>query len=160
MLVVAAVAAIALVAAVAIVVVLNSGNGTDPAAGNGGGSGGTTGGQTTPQQTEEERRFQEGDPEKTIPVSECTSASEYYDQTGRNRGAVMLPDFYDVHIDSVKACIREAGWSYDENLTYVDEVLKGKDMVVDQSPAAFEAYNPRRDDVIELTVSTGLEPEE
>ncbi|WP_059010864.1 protein kinase domain-containing protein [Streptomyces specialis] len=157
--VLAAVVAIAVVAAVAVVVVLN----------NGGGDGGTAeadGGTGTEQSTEPEggddggrteRRYQEGDPTRTINSSECVGAVDYGDQEN-HPGAVMMPDFYDIHIDSVKECIRDAGWSYDEELVYKDEVLKGEGMVVDQSPRAYGPYNPEEDGPIVLTVSTGYEP--
>ncbi|MEO3751572.1 protein kinase [Streptomyces sp. B6B3] len=161
MVVAASVVAIALVAVVAVVVILNGGDdGGDPQADPGGG-GEQTGGEptreSTAEATEDEPRFQPGDPNKTIDASECTDAYEYYDQD-EYPGAVQLPDFYDVHIDSVKACIRAAGWTYDEDITYKDEVLKGEGMVVDQTPAEFEPFIPD-EDVIKLTVSTGHEPE-
>lgn len=165
--VVAAVAAIALVAVVAIVVVANSGGGDDKPEGGGGNSqgteiaapGGNSGDPDDPEDPETpERRYQEGDPERTIETTECTNASQYWNQE-ENEGAVTMPDFYDVHIDSVKECLRAAGWAYDEDLTYKDEVLKGDGMVVGQSPEANEPYDPNAEDFyIELVVSTGLEP--
>ncbi|TNM30289.1 protein kinase domain-containing protein [Streptomyces sedi] len=162
MVVVAAVAAIALIATVAIVVVTNSGDDDkEPEAGPSGENStdvAAPGGNDGESEEEPERRYKEGDPEKTIDATKCTHASEYWDQE-ENEGAVVMPDFYDVHIDSVKECIRAAGWSYEENLTYKDEVLKGEGMVVGQNPEAHDAYNPEDDDFyIELVVSTGLEP--
>jgi eukaryotic-like serine/threonine-protein kinase len=158
MVVVASVVAITLVAAIAVVVILNSGA-------DGGGAR-ADGEKTTPPASgdsttaspsvEDTPRFESGDPTQTIDPDECAQADEWYDQES-DPGALTMPDFYDVHIDSVKACIQAAGWVYDEDLTYKDEVLKGEGMVVDQSPEAFEPYNPDKD-TIELTVSTGMEP--
>ncbi|RMI38977.1 Stk1 family PASTA domain-containing Ser/Thr kinase [Streptomyces triticirhizae] len=165
MVVVAAVAAIALVAVVAIVVVANNNGGKneDPEAG-GGATGEATdvnppgGNNGESEDPTPERRYQEGDPERTIDAAECTNASRHWNQD-ENPGAVMMPDFYDVHIDSVKDCLRAAGWAYDEDLTYRDEVLKGDGMVVGQNPEANEPYDPEAENFyIELVVSTGLEP--
>ncbi|WP_049575549.1 protein kinase domain-containing protein [Streptomyces sp. SBT349] len=154
----AAVVAIALVAAVAIVVVLtNGGDETDDAGDTTGSSqepGGDGGGEEPT--AEESPRFTEGDPEQAIDPTECTHANEYYDQEA-NPGAFVMPDFYDWHIDSVKQCIRDAGWSYDEDVEYKDEVIKGEGMVVAQTPAFGEPYTPDEDDIT-LTVSTGREP--
>ncbi|MGP3969657.1 protein kinase domain-containing protein [Streptomyces sp. 6N223] len=161
MVVAASVVAIALVAAIAVVVILNNGDGNaqadDEETTQSGEPTGEKTGETTPSPTgEESPRYQTGDPTKTIDASECTDADEWYDQDAEP-GAVTMPDFYDVHIDSVKACIQAAGWFYEEELTYKDEVLKGEGMVVEQSPEAWEPFNPE-EDTIELTVSTGLEP--
>ncbi|WP_062209921.1 Stk1 family PASTA domain-containing Ser/Thr kinase [Streptomyces sp. NBRC 109706] len=167
MVVVAAVAAIALIATIAIVVIVNGGDDKDddPQAGGSGGSQGTEiepepggdGGQgeeTEPAQ----RRYVEGDPEKTIETSKCTGANDHWNQD-EHEGAVMMPDFYGIHINSVKDCLRAAGWAYDEDLVYKDETLKGDGMVVAQEPEANEPYDPEEDGFyIQLVVSTGLEP--
>ncbi|MBL1066045.1 protein kinase [Streptomyces sp. 7-21] len=156
----ASVIAIAVVAAVAIVVVVNSGGGNGGENTEADGENSSTvepgNGENTEEEQQRERRFREGDPSKTIDPEECTEAGEYWDQE-EEPGALMMPDFYDVHIDSAKECIRAAGWVLDEDLNYRDEVLKGRDMVVDQSPAAGDPYNPEEDGPIELTVSTGQE---
>ncbi|MDT0267029.1 protein kinase [Streptomyces sp. DSM 44915] len=164
---VAAVAAIVLVAAVAIVVIANNGGGGDEQPEADGDTtqgteievpGGNGGGDEEPEPTARERRYQEGDPEKTIDPNKCVNASPYWDQDD-HEGAVSMPDFYDVHIDSVKECLRAAGWAYEEDLTYKDEVLKGEGMVVGQNPGAHDPYDPEDDDLyIELIVSTGQEP--
>ncbi|UED85419.1 Stk1 family PASTA domain-containing Ser/Thr kinase [Streptomyces profundus] len=164
---VAAVSAIALVAAIAIVVLVNGGDDkTDDQAGSGGG--GSQGTEIEPEpggdggQGEEterpERRYVEGDPEQAIDTNKCTRANDYWDQDD-HEGAVVMPDFYGFHINSVKDCLRAAGWAYEEDLTYKDETLKGDGMVVSQTPEAHEPYDPEDDDLyIELVVSTGLEP--
>nr|WP_223290861.1 protein kinase [Streptomyces avicenniae] len=161
-LVVAAVVAITLVASLAIVaVVMSRGGDDDPQAG---GTGEATTETVTPGDDgapepgdDDEPRFQPGDPERTIEASACVGASDHYDQEA-NSGAISMPDFYDRHIDSVKECIRAAGWTYDDNLRYRDEVLKGEGMVLDQEPTVGQPYNPEEDGPIVLTVSTGREP--
>ncbi|MDT0342256.1 protein kinase domain-containing protein [Streptomyces litchfieldiae] len=158
----AAVVAIALVAAVAIFVVVNSGGGDSDQAGDSSGQSGSPGGEDpseepSAEETEREPRYNPGNPEQVIESTECQGAIDYYDQE-QYPGAISMPDFYDYHIDSVKSCIRDAGWSYDEDLTYEDEVLKGDGMVTGQSPRPGEPYIPGESDPIELTVSTGNEP--
>jgi serine/threonine protein kinase len=140
------------VAAVAAVAVLRGGDD-----GTGGGGGATAGADPAP--SPRERRFREGDPEAVIPVSVCTDPEPYQDPDGAE-GLVWMPDFYDVHIDSVVACLEEAGWTYETDFRYVDETLKGRDMVVDQEPAAFDPFDPTDPDTpVVLTVSTGWEPQ-
>ncbi|MGP4109540.1 protein kinase domain-containing protein [Streptomyces sp. 4N509B] len=162
MVMIASVAAMAVVAVVAVVVILSSGGGggeeEDP---QGGGTGqeqadAGTGGEEDPTEEptgEDEPRYNPGDPEQTIEASACTNAVESYDE----EGSYNMPDFYGFHIDSVKDCIRAAGWTYDEEIIYEDEVLKGDGMVIDQTPAEFDPYDPE-EDTITLTVSTGNEP--
>ncbi|ONK12907.1 Stk1 family PASTA domain-containing Ser/Thr kinase [Streptomyces sp. MP131-18] len=156
----AAAVAIALVAVVAVVVMMSGGDdgGGGQAEGDPSGQSAGQGEEPDPSQepTEREPRYTPGDPEQAIETSACVGAGDYYNQE-ENPGAVSTPDFYDFHIDSVKACMREAGWTYNENLNYKDEVIKGDGMVVDQSPAPGEPYVPGEDE-IELTVSTGNEP--
>ncbi|UCM89015.1 Stk1 family PASTA domain-containing Ser/Thr kinase [Streptomyces marincola] len=157
----AAVVATALVAAVAVLALMNGGDdggGEDQAGGSGGstGQGGDAeGAEVSQEPTERERRYTPGDPEQAIQPSACVSAANHYDQE-EHPGALTAPDFYDFHIDSVKACLRAAGWSYDEELHYEDEVIKGEGMVLRQNPAPGEPYDPEEDE-FELTVSTGNE---
>ncbi|RKN11376.1 Stk1 family PASTA domain-containing Ser/Thr kinase [Streptomyces radicis] len=165
MVVTAAVVAIALVAAVAIVVVLSQG-GDDGGAEAGESTGGTVGtedpeggsGGDAPTDAPT-RRHVDGDPEQVINPDMCVNAPQHWNQD-EYPGAISMPDFYDVHIDSVKACIQAAGWYYDEQVQYKDEVIKGEGMVVEQSPPSNEPYNPddeEQEDIV-LTVSTGDEP--
>ncbi|WP_165988862.1 protein kinase domain-containing protein [Streptomyces sp. YIM 98790] len=172
----AAVTAIVVVAGIAIVAVVNGGTEQNEAEGGGpvqeqeqadtGESAGTDGG--TGQETdagadggtresedpgEREPRFKEGDETKTIDVTACTNASEHYDQE-EYPGAVSMPDFYDVHFASVKECMQQAGWLYKDEET--DEALKGKGMVVDQTPAPYQPFDPEKDEVT-IVISTGYE---
>ncbi|MFX4293690.1 protein kinase domain-containing protein [Streptomyces bohaiensis] len=174
----AGVVAVALIVGVAFVVV----NGSDDDGGNdvadGGGTSETdTGadagddGAPAPEDEDEgdepeperEPRFKEGDTNKTVDVSLCVEAREYFDQE-EHPGAVTMPNFYDKHVSSVKECLRAGteayegdgvAWNY-ENDVPRDEVIKGQGIVVDQSPKAHEPYNPLEEKIV-LTVSTGKE---
>ncbi|WP_030732779.1 protein kinase domain-containing protein [Streptomyces sp. NRRL F-2890] len=152
--VIAAVVAIAVVAAVAVYSLLDG----DGEKGSEAGGGSDTGAEdVTDNETEREPRFKEGDPEKVIDATSCVHANDYWDQD-ESPGAKSTPNFYGFHINSVKECIRSAGWRYEENLVYKDEVLLGENMVVNQTPARGEPFDPE-EMVIELTVSTGREPD-
>ncbi|MFD7511784.1 protein kinase [Streptomyces sp. NPDC059853] len=149
--VIAVAAVIAVVAAGVVITALNSGGG-----GGGGADGGDSqaGGGTD---TEREPRFKEGDPEKVVDSTTCVHARDYWDQD-EHPGTMAAPNFYGFHINSVKECIRSAGWRYEERLVYKDEVLLGENMVVNQTPARGEPFDPE-ETVFELTVSTGREPD-
>ncbi|WP_129841340.1 protein kinase [Streptomyces sp. RFCAC02] len=148
----AAAVAVALIAAVSFVA-LTRGGGGEPEAG-----GTETAVEGTAEATATDgRRYTPGDPEKTIAATECSGAFDHWDQN-EHAGAVAMPDFYDVHIDSVKACIRAAGWRYEDDVRYEDETLKGEGMVIAQTPGPGQPYDPDTDPPIKLTVSTGLEP--
>ncbi|WP_130796684.1 protein kinase domain-containing protein [Streptomyces otsuchiensis] len=180
----AAVVAIAMIIGLATLVVINSDDGSNEAGGGTAGTGaGTEPGTDDPdaaggdddddgrdddddddeQDEEREPRFKEGDPDKTIETAICTEARDWYDQD-EHPGSVTMPKLYDFHVSSVKECLRagteaheESGaWNY-ENDIMKDEVLKGKGMVVDQSPKPYERFDPVNDK-IQLTVSTGKEP--
>ncbi len=145
---IAVVAVIAVVAAGVVITALNSGGGSgadgDSEAGEG-------------PDAEREPRFKEGDPDKVIDSTTCVHARDYWDQD-EHPGTVAAPNFYGYHINSVKECIRSAGWRYEERLVYKDEVLLGENMVVNQTPARGEPFDPE-ETVFELTVSTGHEPD-
>ncbi|MFK4270109.1 protein kinase domain-containing protein [Streptomyces milbemycinicus] len=93
--------------------------------------------------------FREGDKTKVIDPEKCKDASESYEQ----KGAYNVPDFQNLYIDSVKKCIRDAGWKY--RVTTEDENLWGKGTVLNYTYRNYEPYDPKTD-TIELTVSTGL----
>ncbi|WP_101253944.1 Stk1 family PASTA domain-containing Ser/Thr kinase [Streptomyces barkulensis] len=174
-----AVAAIIVVAAVIIAVTLNGGGGggEDPRAGEspgpvrtaeqpagtgGGDSGGGTGGQETDgdgagTDTDDggddgedgDSGFKDEDTSKTIDPAKCTEASESL----FDKGKTSMPDLTFKHLDSVKDCVREAGWILDD-VEYEDENLYGKNTVLKQSPEAYEGFDPKKDKIT-LTVSTG-----
>jgi serine/threonine protein kinase len=117
--------------------------------GGGGGDQGTGSGGSSPSAAATHAADWRGpDKSKVIDTAECTEPQESY--TDENK--VRMPDFRFKYIDSVKACMKAAGWSltvndYDEN-TY------GEGAVIDQSPEAGSDVDP---DKVEITldVSTG-----
>ncbi|MFD7505158.1 protein kinase [Streptomyces sp. NPDC059850] len=92
--------------------------------------------------------FRMGDKTKTIDPAKCTDAYEDSDE----KGTYSVPDFQNLYVDSVKKCIRAAGWKY--RVTSQDENLWGKGTVLNYTYRNYEPYNPDTD-TIELTVSTG-----
>ncbi|GAA2467734.1 protein kinase domain-containing protein [Streptomyces macrosporus] len=170
-----AVAAIIAVSALIIVIALNGGDGGNggnqandsrtpvqsteqPAGTTGGDTGGTGGGDTGGQSTDndnadeaedEDGGFKDEDKTKTVDAAKCTDATESIFEKGKK----SMPDLTYKHLDSVKTCIREAGWVLDD-VEYEDENLYGKNTVLEQSPKPYEAFDPK-EDKITLTVSTG-----
>ncbi|WP_330297497.1 protein kinase domain-containing protein [Streptomyces sp. NBC_00503] len=65
---------------------------------------------------------------------------------------VQAPDFRYINAVSVKACIRAAGWKYEEKPR--DEAVYGEGTVVEQSPAGGAKIDPK-DTTFTLYVSTG-----
>ncbi len=89
------------------------------------------------------------DKSKTIETTRCTNASDSYSEKGKK----TLPDFTYRNLASVKKCIREAGWKLGD-VSYKDENIWGKNMVLEQDPEGIDPFDPKKDE-IELTVSTG-----
>ncbi|WFB08526.1 protein kinase [Streptomyces sp. LX-29] len=85
---------------------------------------------------------------KTIDPEECQNATEAYDEAG----AYNVPDFQYLYVDSVKACIKAAGWKY--KVVEVDENVFGKGSIISYTHKDGDPYNPQTE-TIELTVSTG-----
>ncbi|HWM36564.1 MAG TPA: protein kinase [Streptomyces sp.] len=98
---------------------------------------------------DETDEFKPEDKSKTIETTRCTQASDSYTEKGKK----ILPDFTYKNLASVKECIKEAGWKMDE-VSYENENIWGKNMVLEQSPDGIDAFDPDKDK-IELTVSTG-----
>jgi serine/threonine protein kinase len=88
------------------------------------------------------------DKARTIDQSECAEADEAYDDEAK----IRAPNFEYKNIDSVKDCIRAAGWTYEE--TAVNENIFGEGTVLKQSPSKDEAIDPENA-TFELEVSTG-----
>jgi hypothetical protein len=163
-----AVAAIAVVVAVIVAVSLNSGGEGDPEAQKTGGptsqqpappggTGGETGGapeeETSGDEGEEEvEKFKPEDKTKTIDASDCTEANDSYSDKSKK----SMPGLTSKNLSSVKECIRKAGWTLGE-VSYEDENVWGKNMVLDQEPDRYEEFDPKEDKV-DLTVSTGNPP--
>ncbi|MGW5021347.1 MULTISPECIES: protein kinase domain-containing protein [Streptomyces] len=93
--------------------------------------------------------FKGPDKSRTIDSTECTDASESYD----DKRKVMMPDLTVKDLTSVKACLRAAGWDIGE-VTKEDENIWGKNTVLEQSPSSSDDFDPKKDK-IDLTVSTG-----
>lgn len=172
----AAVTALVVVAAVAIIVMVNSGDGGDsgePQAGasptapgepaaSGGQDPGTDSGDdkgdvaaddtaddTADDAADDEDQFKPEDKTKTVNAEECTEAREYYS----DKSKLSMPDLTFNNLDSVKDCIRKAGWKLGD-VSQEDENIYGKNTVLKQSPKNYEAFDPEEDKV-NLTVSTG-----
>jgi serine/threonine protein kinase len=92
--------------------------------------------------------FRMGDKTKTIDPARCKDAYE----NSEEKGTYSVPDFQNLYVDSVKKCIRAAGWKY--RVAPQDENLWGKGTVLNYTYRNYEPYNPDTD-TIELTVSTG-----
>ncbi|MFE1783156.1 protein kinase [Streptomyces sp. NPDC059506] len=90
----------------------------------------------------------DGNPARpAVETSDCTEASESYIE----EDAVSMPEFTLKDAASVRACIKAAGWKYEEKT--IDEDLWGKGTVIEQSPAK---YKPLGDgDTVTIWVSTG-----
>ncbi|MEU4681634.1 Stk1 family PASTA domain-containing Ser/Thr kinase [Streptomyces xinghaiensis] len=89
------------------------------------------------------------DKSRTIDPEKCTDAYEHYD----DKDAVSMPDLRFRHIASVKDCMNQAGWKYNE-LEYEDSSIWGKNAVLEQIPRKGEPFDPDKD-TITLTVATG-----
>ncbi|MDT0545435.1 MULTISPECIES: protein kinase [Streptomyces] len=140
----AVVAAIAVVAVVLVIALSGGGGGSDDQQARDDGKDTKSASSSAPPSG-----FREGDKTKVIDPEKCTDASEAYDQ----KGAYNVPDFQNLYIDSVKKCIRAAGWKY--NVVTEDENLWGKGTVLNYTYRNYEPYDPKTD-TIELTVSTGM----
>ncbi|OEV31143.1 serine/threonine protein kinase [Streptomyces nanshensis] len=98
---------------------------------------------------EEADGFKPEDKSKTIETTRCTNAPDSYSDKSKK----IVPDFTYKNLDSVKKCIKAAGWKLGE-VSHEDENIWGKNMVLEQSPDGIEYLDPDKDK-IELTVSTG-----
>ncbi|MCZ7413171.1 MULTISPECIES: protein kinase domain-containing protein [unclassified Streptomyces] len=110
-----------------------------------------------PEPTDDKPKFKDEDKSRTIDAEKCTEARDYSidDEEGED-APVSMPDLTFKHIDSVKDCIRLAGWTLETDITYEDEAIYGKNTVLEQKPEAWRPFDPEEDKV-ELTVSTGKE---
>ncbi|OON72902.1 protein kinase domain-containing protein [Streptomyces tsukubensis] len=89
------------------------------------------------------------DTSKTIDPEECTEPHDAYD----DKTKVQVPDFQYKYIDSVKSCLKAAGWGYD--VVNVPENTFGKGSIIDQWPKAGTDVDKKDRDRIKLNVSTG-----
>ncbi|WPB92045.1 protein kinase domain-containing protein [Streptomyces malaysiensis] len=140
----AVVAAVAVIAVILVIALSGSDGGSKDE--SKGGDGGDK--SASPTASDTASGFRMGDKTKTIEASKCTDAYENTDE----KGTYSVPDFQNLYIDSVKKCIRAAGWKY--RVVPQDENLWGKGTVLNYTYRNYEPYNPKTD-TIELTVSTG-----
>ncbi|OPF82063.1 serine/threonine protein kinase [Streptomyces antioxidans] len=137
-------AVVAAIAVIAVILVIALSGGDD---GSKDESKGGHGGKTSPS-SDTAAGFRMGDKTKTIDPKKCTDAYENSDE----KGTYSVPDFQNLYIDSVKKCIRAAGWKY--RVVPQDENLWGKGTIINYTYRNYEPYDPKTD-TIELTVSTG-----
>jgi serine/threonine protein kinase len=142
--VVLAIGAVVAVIAVIVVLILLAHMGSNANA-----SGDTSGYSTaTTIAATSEAGVSQADRTRTIDATQCTEATDSY----LTEGNVLMPDFYANYVDSVKACMDEAGWNY--TVKYLDETTFGKGAVVRQKPDAISDLDPENDTVT-IWVSTG-----
>jgi eukaryotic-like serine/threonine-protein kinase len=96
--------------------------------------------------------FKPEDTGRTIDSSECTEARESYVEDGKT----TMPQLTFNNLSSVKECLQKAGWKLGD-VTKENENVWGKNMVLEQNPDTYEAFDPDEDE-IDLTVSTGMPP--
>ncbi|WP_438487123.1 protein kinase domain-containing protein [Streptomyces sp. S186] len=140
--IVSAVVGVIVVTAIAIGIGLSAGSD------DGGGSDGPTSAySSSPSSTASVRPE---DKTATIQSTECTNPTPSYSQKGK----VLFPNFKFKNLESVEACIRAAGWRY-KVVREENNALWAKNTVTDQTPAAVSWWDPRSNDTIELTISSG-----
>ncbi|BDM73542.1 serine/threonine-protein kinase PksC [Streptomyces nigrescens] len=138
--VVSAIVGVVVVTAIAIGIGLSAGSSDD------------NGGDVTPSSysASPSESIRPEDKTATILTSECTNPTKSY----ADKGKILFPSFRFKNLDSVKECIKAAGWKY-KIVKEEDSSIWGKNTVTDQSPAAISWWYPTKDATIELTISTG-----
>ncbi|KUO21217.1 protein kinase domain-containing protein [Streptomyces dysideae] len=89
------------------------------------------------------------DTAKTVETTECTEPRESYNDPDQ----VQMPELTFKNWDSVVACLKAAGWTYDPS--YEDENTFGDGTVLDQSPKARTDFDPAKPPTFKFTISTG-----
>ncbi|QOV37044.1 protein kinase [Streptomyces ferrugineus] len=133
---------VSIVAVVGLIVALSlNGNGNEGDAGGGG--------NPSTSETTHAAGYRGPDESKTIETTECTEPLE----SNRDPDKVQMPNFTYKNWDSVLACLKAAGWTYET--TRVDENTFGDGSVLGQSPKADTDFDPDNPPKIEFQVSTG-----
>lgn len=88
------------------------------------------------------------DPSRTIDPAKCKEPSKDFNDATK----VLAPDFRYMNMVSVKACIRAAGWKYEEKPR--DEAVYGEGTVIEQQPAGDAKIDPKNT-TFTLWISTG-----
>ncbi|WP_073950702.1 Stk1 family PASTA domain-containing Ser/Thr kinase [Streptomyces kebangsaanensis] len=116
---------------------------------NGGGNGAEGGDSTITASPSVVESHRGPDRSRTIDADECREPRKAYNDPDK----VQVPDFRYKNLDSVKECLRAAGWKLKKNS--VDENTFGQDTVINQFPAAGTDIDPKNAPEIQLDVSTG-----
>ncbi|MGW6686436.1 protein kinase domain-containing protein [Streptomyces sp. NPDC054961] len=88
------------------------------------------------------------DASRTIDPAKCTEPSKDFNDATK----VRAPDFRYINMVSVKACIRAAGWKYEEKPR--DEAVYGEGTVIEQQPTGESKIDPKNT-TFTLWISTG-----
>ncbi|MFK0289022.1 protein kinase [Streptomyces sp. NPDC090442] len=137
-------------AVVGVIVVTAIAVGIGLSAGSDGGSGGTDNPTPGYSYSSPMSSVRPEDKTATVQTSECTNPTPSYSEKGK----VLFPNFKFKNLESVKQCIEAAGWKY-KVVREENDGIWGKNTVTDQTPAAVSWWNPRSNDTIRLTISTG-----
>ncbi|MFJ5592186.1 protein kinase domain-containing protein [Streptomyces noursei] len=141
---------IVVAAVVGVVVVTAIAIGIGLSAGSGGSSAGGSDSPTFAYSPSPTASVRPEDKTATIQASQCTNPTPSYSQKGK----VLFPSFKFKNLESVEACIKAAGWKY-KIVKEENDAIWGKNTVTDQTPAAISWWDPRSNDTVELTISTG-----
>ncbi|UGY92653.1 Stk1 family PASTA domain-containing Ser/Thr kinase [Streptomyces gobiensis] len=98
--------------------------------------------------------FKPEDKTKTIDATDCTEARDYFADRDKDEPRKSMPNLSFKNLGSVRECISKAGWKLNSDLDYEDEAIYGKNIVLRQSPKAYQPFDPENDE-INLVVSTG-----
>ncbi|NGO10848.1 protein kinase [Streptomyces sp. HC44] len=133
---------VALAAVVGLILALNLGGGGEEEGGGGGEVDASA-------SVTKEAGYKGPDPSKTIEATECTEPEESYNDPEK----IKMPDFTYKNIDSVKKCLQQAGWQFEEKP--VEENTYGDGTIMNQFPAADTDVDPKEMPKIQLGVSSG-----
>ncbi|MEV0846129.1 protein kinase [Streptomyces sp. NPDC049954] len=89
------------------------------------------------------------DTTKTIDPKKCTDPDEAYNDPDK----IQVPNFQYKYVNSVKDCLRAAGWEF--KVKFVPDNTFGEGSVIDQWPAARTNVDEKERGTMTLSVSTG-----
>ncbi|MGW5640612.1 protein kinase domain-containing protein [Streptomyces sp. NPDC003832] len=116
---------------------------------NGGGAKDDKGGSTPSPSATTAEGYRAPDANRTIDPQECSEPEESYNDPKK----VEMPDFVFKNIDSVKKCLKTAGWDWD--IRDIDENTWGDGTITKQFPAAGTDIDPEDPGTFQFDVSTG-----
>ncbi|WP_225824312.1 protein kinase domain-containing protein [Streptomyces naphthomycinicus] len=138
--------AVAAIVVVGVIVALTLKNAGDDLKDADGGSGAST-------SASHRAGYRPADTTRVIDKTKCTDPQESYTDPDK----AEMPDLRYKDIDSVKACLRAAGWKW--SIKREDDNTWGDGTVMNQFPTAGTDVDPKNVGDIELRVSTGNPPE-